>query len=1197
MSSNPGEQKIEERRGIVVIGMISSGKSTFLNSLLGITYLETKDDVTTKFVTIIRYNENLKEPKFYHLKVIKEENCKDQQEKNEKIKNLFSIVNDTDKEKENLYNFVKDGEESIGEKNIIKKIEEINKTEKGNQEPKYENLFYMLETNITNIENKEFLKTHDFYDIPGLNEYIVSDKKDVKEEKKENIEEKNNNSNQRNEEIEETEEDMRYIKGIFQYLKKKIEREIIIFSSETYYKPQNIQIIKEIKKELDTPIYGNLVILNKIDICDDREKTISNCKQFFVNYCETEIFNIFKNTFVPLNSMQFKNEILMKNNYENYYLYYFNNYIEKYIRVKEEETKNIKKIPFIEFIMNEVSKGIKKEEQKEFIDNLIEDFDDDYLDMIKKVYEKVKKNSNEIIDYGINFDVDEDEDGDENQSLIIMKAFYQKYSKKINFPKYSESVQLILDYFNKFNEFKDKNPSNMEKAPLPEEIAQNNDQKAIEILKKIFDKLKKYVNEYDKDNIINILNENLIMMEKFILNDRKIYIPFIGVSSAGKSTILNCIVGYKLFPEAKEECTTRGIIIEYTDNNDKVELYETQIDSERNYYVFSPKTKVADGYKDVRDYLRSLNYKYSKDESKHFYIVKTTMKGFDDFGFSDELKKRILLVDLPGSDTKDNQFNAKDRHNKSVYEKLLSISSSFVYINKGRAINETNNQTLLKKLYSNIQGSSRLGSNDYLKACLFVINLFQRVSQEELNLVQIKKDLSTILFNTPDNYEQINSIYFNAKNYYDYLVNSYLLLDHEATLNKYEEIYKNTDSHPLFGKDNFIKFCLKQLKQKLKDLGIKYKEKEIANCPPEFLQEIEGIFKEKAENLKESIAESDKKNIKQVANMFNWLKDEKVYTQMDSYKNSYCHDFLEILKNQIEFSKNYKDEDYIKKLKAILKYFDTFFSKDIKDDKNESIDIKKFKEKREELKAKFKENLKIISVDDLFYNAKEELEANIKIYKEQGKKMINEGKNPEEISQIVQDGLDSFLKKLDNNLNEKIELFNKKTQGLVEDIKSMATLFNQIEFEKNEKYKNNFDQLINSNKDIFIPKEEEEVTGGFASFMKSVWIGIKSFFRLFKGKEVVIIEKIDELRDETLNSLNEKERITTFKFDDQKVKIEQNFNAILGLAFSDLSNIEEKEWIESRDQYIKAKNYLLPGEDFENLKEEKNEIENSKENK
>ena len=1174
MISNPEEQKIEERRGIIVIGMISSGKSTFLNSLLGITYLETKDDVTTKFVTIIRYNENLKEPKFYHLKVIKEKNFNEQEDKNEKKENLINVENNADKEKENLCYFLKDGEESIGEKNIIKKIEEINKAEKGNQEPKYENLFYMLETNITNIENKEFLKEHDFYDIPGLNEYIVSDKKEVKEEKKE--EEKNKNSNERANEIEEIEEDMRYIKGIFQYLKKKIEREIIIFSSETYYKPQNIQIIKEIKKELDTPIYGNLVILNKIDICDNREKTIANCKQFFVNYCESDIFNIFKNTFVPLNSMQFKNEILMKNNYENYYLYYFNKYIEKYLRISEEESKKIKKIPFIEFIMNEITKGIKKEEQKAFINNLVENFDDDYLDTIKKIYEKVKKNSNETIDYGVNFDKDEDEDDDE--SLIIMKAFYQNYKEKINIPKYSESVQLILDYFNKFNEFKDKNPTNTEYIPLSKEIAENNEQKAIEILKKIFEKLKKYVNEYDKDNIINILNENLFMMEKFILNDRKIYIPFIGVSSAGKSTILNCIVGYKLFPEAKEECTTRGIIIEYSD---KVELYETQIDSERNYYVFSPKTKVADGYKDVRDYLKSLNYRYSKNESKHFYIVKTTMKGFDDFGFSDELKKRILLVDLPGSDTKDNQFNAKDRHNKSVYEKLLSISSSFVYINKGRAINETNNQTLLKKLYSNIQGSTKLEGNDYLKACLFTINLFSRVSKEELNLIQIKKDLSTILFNTPDNYEQINAIYFNAKNFYDYLVNFYLLQDHDATLDKYEEIYKNTDDHPFFGKDNFIKFCLKQLKQKLKDIGIKYKEKEIENCSPKFLQEIENIFKEKTENLKESIVENDKKNIKQIANMLNWLKDEKIYTQMDAYKNSYCHDFLEILKNQIEFSKTYKDEDYIKKLKAILKYFDTFFSKDIKDSKNESIDIKMFKEKREELKAKFQENLKIISLEDLFYKTREELETIIKNHKTKGKQMINDGKNPEEIAQIVQNSLDNFLKKLDNNLNEKIELFNKKTQGLVNDIKSMASLFNQIEFEKNEKYKSNFDKLINSNKDIFIPNGEE-VNGGFASVMKSIWSGIKSFFRLFKGKEVVIIEKIDDLRQETLESLNEKERITNFKFEDEKVKIEQNFNAILALAFSDLSNIEEKEWIESKDQYIQAKNYLIPGEDSEN---------------
>ena len=53
---------IEKRKGIIVVGMISSGKSTFLNSLLGITYLEANDNITTKMVTIIRYIENLEEP-------------------------------------------------------------------------------------------------------------------------------------------------------------------------------------------------------------------------------------------------------------------------------------------------------------------------------------------------------------------------------------------------------------------------------------------------------------------------------------------------------------------------------------------------------------------------------------------------------------------------------------------------------------------------------------------------------------------------------------------------------------------------------------------------------------------------------------------------------------------------------------------------------------------------------------------------------------------------------------------------------------------------------------------------------------------------------------------------------------------------------------------------------------------------------
>ena len=754
----------------------------------------------------------------------------------------------------------------------------------------------------------------------------------------------------------------------------------------------------------------------------------------------------------------------MKNNYENYYLYYYNKYIEKYIRIKEEYSKKIKKLPFVEFIINELTEGKKKEEKKEYINKLINNFNDDNLNIIKQVYEKVKNNSNDTIDYGINFDADEDDDEDDNQSLI-MKAFYQNFEEKINIPKYSEDVQKILDYF---NNFKDKDSSNMETAPLPITTMQNGESKAIDILKNIFNKLKKYVKEDDKDNIINILDDNLVMMEKFILNDRKIYIPFIGVSSAGKSTILNCIVGYQLFPEAQDECTTRGIIIEYSD---VVELYETEIDSERNYYVFSPKNKVAEGYKDVRNYLKSLNYRYATNPSKHFYIVKTTMKSFDDFGFSDELKKRILLVDLPGSDTTQNQFNKKDEKDRSVYEKLLSISSSFIYINKGRAINETNNQTILKKLYTNIQDSSKLGNNDYLKACLFAINLFKKITEEEMNMENVKKDLSTILFDNPNHSEEINSVFFNAKKFYDYLNLSTLLQDHEATLNKFEESYKSADDSSFLKTGNFPRYCLKQLKQKLKDIGIKYEESQ--NCSQEFLKEIEDIISDKMVKLKEpKLANSDKKNINQLANMFNWLKNEEVYINMDAYKNSYCKEFLEILKNQIEFSKVYKDEEYIRKLKDSLKFFDTFFTKNIKNDEIESKTKIQFKEKRDELKQKFKKNFEIVSLHSLFNETKEDIEVEIKNYKEKVKQMIKAEKNIDEIIKIIRNSLNEILKKMDKGLNEKIKEFNQKTQILVKDIKDIASLFNQLELDKNEQFLNNFKQLINSAQGIYIKKPE-----------------------------------------------------------------------------------------------------------------------------
>ena len=53
-------EKIEIRKIVPVIGLISSGKSTLLNVLYNIKFLQCKPGKTTKFVNLLRYKPNIK---------------------------------------------------------------------------------------------------------------------------------------------------------------------------------------------------------------------------------------------------------------------------------------------------------------------------------------------------------------------------------------------------------------------------------------------------------------------------------------------------------------------------------------------------------------------------------------------------------------------------------------------------------------------------------------------------------------------------------------------------------------------------------------------------------------------------------------------------------------------------------------------------------------------------------------------------------------------------------------------------------------------------------------------------------------------------------------------------------------------------------------------------------------------------------
>ena len=217
-----------DRFSIPIIGMISSGKSTFLNFLLGIDYLEFSHDITTKCVTIIRHKP-IDIPEIYSVKIIER--------------------------RKGYYNFVKN-EKINGDPNRL--ISERNKSIINSKEcPNPEDFFILIEarTQLFLGENSKYSNLFQFLDIPGLDEG-------------------NKDS-----------DDFRHSKFFKEQILPKItgnsQFSLFLFDAEKYLVKNNAEIYKDyINQYFEKKFINCFFILNKIDILKDEEKEI----KYFIDY-------------------------------------------------------------------------------------------------------------------------------------------------------------------------------------------------------------------------------------------------------------------------------------------------------------------------------------------------------------------------------------------------------------------------------------------------------------------------------------------------------------------------------------------------------------------------------------------------------------------------------------------------------------------------------------------------------------------------------------------------------------------------------------------------------------------------------------------------------------------------------------------------------------------------------------------------
>ena len=114
----------------------------------------------------------------------------------------------------------------------------------------------------------------------------------------------------------------------------------------------------------------------------------------------------------------------------------------------------------------------------------------------------------------------------------------------------------------------------------------------ISLIKDLDNFIQQTLKEIDSNNELKNYKNSLQTLRENILG-RKIRISLIGNISVGKSTILNCIIGKNILPTKDSECTYRGVIIRYK-NEQEFKLYKTKLITKGigfdQYYFFQDET-------------------------------------------------------------------------------------------------------------------------------------------------------------------------------------------------------------------------------------------------------------------------------------------------------------------------------------------------------------------------------------------------------------------------------------------------------------------------------------------------------------------------------------------------------------------------------------------------------------------------------
>ena len=1121
--------KTNERFTIPIIGKISSGKSTFLNSILQGDYLSSSTDIETKFICILRNNNDIDSPTLFKCEIKQE--ILDYKYKNYK----YYYFEKKDELKGNIHKNIKkiNDDLSIYEKNIKEDERDINR------------YFYILELNIPFFnQNEELSDYFELMDIPGLNESGDF-----------------------------------YLKKIIPYIINKCLFSIYIFDLLHYENEDTSKIYQEYSNQLNKFYKTNSIyILNKIDNIPEVDIKIGKDKDFhfqkFKNYLSDKNNNLNvdldSNNFLKLNSKEIFNKvnalsdikifishiidtITDKNNLYIGFKEYLKQKFNEYFQITEEELNEI-----FDDSNKDNNEKFKKYFDKNEFDEIIDlinnegltaDFEENDYEKFKYIFKEKKKLSLPIPDLNLTYN-------------IIINSMTKSLDEFLNWEKVTELMKTFKESINNiFDREEDRLKyieicDNLLKSFL-EELDRKKKLKNIEWKLSILDPLKSII-----DSLINLESENTALQKLkeefnsltyFIYNYRKIRIPLLGGYSTGKSSFLNNMIGTDILPVDVNRCTNRGIILRHNKNKDELpQLFQTKfikVDNPDYWYFKDEKKPLCEGFENIKKKLIELNDTDVEFENA-FIVLKIHLNMFSELDFTNnkalekELEDKLELIDFPGLDVHNNFYNEK------IFSPLMRFSDGFIFMNECDLIQEYGNMNILTNIINQIK--SRKFTFTY-KSCLFLLHKIDK--SLHLDIKKSKEVFKNIFIKDKNDKEELKVDKFSSKLYHIYIdFLSKFATDFKTFINFIvDNLIKSEEKKAIKDMNDFL-FKINSISKKLKfQINKKFLNNDKNENNPELNDKIyNDIIKAyKSINLSlnnnEENIENVKKNelVKEIYAQYLYLKDNHKIQNQRILSNA--NNLFESLYILFKDSYDYTENEFKKYFNYFIDNFNNLFI---------LIDVKLFGNQFANqliYNSNEQENLKMKQQASDFYNEtvslikekKEELENNNKKYKDEFIEKYNSNREQrnntyfEQLEKNIQDNINNFKNCLLSHQKKLIPIAKKL--NIIDKIKKCSGInLSKISLNKDYRISQNYEY-----KDIL-----------FVDFFKgigNIFINIQNYFNEKKQIEKNIDDYIREVNDLINNYINTYEEEIKSKINEITSKIDYNleinrntFNGIKG---------------------------------------------------